>query len=349
MENRSPLDLTKAEWADWMEANGESAFRAEQVFAWIHGWRRINSFDKMTNLSKSLRKKLTEAFPMPFWPVAQTVQKADSTAKFLWRYEDGALVESVLLEYEFGYSLCVSSQVGCRMGCRFCASTLNGLERSLSAGEMLGEVYAAENKLGIKISHIVIMGSGEPFDNYDEVIRFMTLLHSNSGHCTSYRNMTVSTCGLVPGIKAFADWGAPVTLAISLHAPSQEKRLELMKIARSYPVSELMEAARYYTRKTNRRITFEYALMDGINCSAQDARELSDMLGRSLPKNLIHVNLIPVNPVEECGFSRPSDKTVKAFMAVLEAAGISVTLRRSLGGSVDGACGQLRAKTIKSR
>lgn len=322
---------------------GEKAFRAKQIFSWLHEKRAV-SFDEMTNLSIALRAKLNELSPLT--PVeAALVQRSSQkelgkTAKYLMRLPDGKCMETVLMEYSYGYSVCVSSQVGCRMGCRFCASTLNGLDRNLLPGEMLGQIYAVEREEGIRVNHIVVMGSGEPFDNYDNLMRFLTLLHDPDGANLSYRNMTVSTCGLTDKIRAFADSGLPVTLAVSLHAPEWELRKSIMNIARAVTMPELMDACRYYTETTNRRISFEYALMDGINCEVKHAEQLAALLGNLL----CHVNLIPVNPVPECGMSRPSAAKIRAFTETLEAHHIPVTLRREMASDIDGACGQLRAR-----
>ncbi len=338
--------LTREELSALMEELGEKPFRGRQIFKWLHAKKAV-SFAEMTDLPASLREKLSErASLVPV--VTELVQhSADRslgrTAKYLMRLSDGAFVESVLMEYSYGFSVCISSQVGCRMGCRFCASTLGGLERNLLPGEMLGQIYEIERREGIAVSHVVVMGSGEPFDNYEHLMRFLELLHDPEGKNLSYRNITVSTCGLTGRIADFADAGLPVTLAVSLHAPNDEIRRSIMNIARAVPLSELMEACRQYTKKTSRRISFEYALMEGINCAPEHARELASLLGGML----CHVNLIPVNPVEECGMSRPRPERIREFMKILEDKGIPVTLRREMASDIDGACGQLRAKNRK--
>lgn len=335
--------LTKEELSQVLTGLGEKAFRAKQVFSWLHE-KHVTSFEEMTNLSAALRTRLQELSPLTTVEVALAQRSRQKelgrTAKYLMRLADGKCVETVLMEYSYGYSVCVSSQVGCRMGCRFCASTLNGLDRNLTPGEMLGQIYAVERAEGIRVSHVVVMGSGEPFDNYDNLMRFLALLHDPDGANLSYRNMTVSTCGLTARIRDFADSEIPVTLAVSLHAPEGELRKSIMNIARAVTLEELLEACRYYTGKTNRRLSFEYALMDGINCEKKHAEQLASLLEGLL----CHVNLIPVNPVEECGMSRPTPAKVKAFMDVLEARHIPVTLRREMASDIDGACGQLRAR-----
>ncbi len=335
--------LSRSELAGLMQEIGEKPFRGKQLFKWLHV-KKATSFDEMTDLPAALREKLEREAPLRPVTTALVQRSRDKslgrTAKYLMRLEDGSSVESVLMEYSYGYSVCISSQVGCRMGCRFCASTLNGLERNLLPGEMLGQIYEIERKEGITVSHVVVMGSGEPFDNYDNLMRFLELIHDPEGKSLSYRNLTVSTCGLTGRIADFAASGLPVTLAVSLHAPNDAIRKSIMNIARAVPLSELMEACRAYTALTSRRITFEYALMEGINCAPEHAQELAELLHGML----CHVNLIPVNPVEECGMTRPTAERVRRFMDILEARGIPVTLRREMASDIDGACGQLRAK-----
>ncbi|MBQ4187456.1 MAG: 23S rRNA (adenine(2503)-C(2))-methyltransferase RlmN [Firmicutes bacterium] len=336
------LSMTSGEWRSWMEQAGEKPFRGDIVFRHLHQ-RHAVSYDEMTDLGKALREKLSKECPLNY-PRVETVQRAeDGTAKFLLRLYDGKAVECVLMKYKFGYSLCISSQAGCRMGCRFCASTLGGLERSLAAGEMAAEVYAVERSENLNISHIVIMGCGEPFDNYDALLRFLELIHDEKGRNLSKRNITVSTCGLPNRIRQFADEGTGVSLAISLHAPNDEIRKKIMRVAEGVPMEKLMDAVRYYQEKTSDRVTFEYILIDGINDSDDNARELAERLKGMLA----HVNVIPVNPVEECGFARPSEARIRRFMAVLEEKGVNVTRRREMGKNIDAACGQLRARAGK--
>ena len=318
---------------------GEQGFRAKQIFKWLHQ-RHAVCFDEMTDLGKTLREKLQAKEPLMPVQIEQKQIAADGTGKFLIRLADGKAIESVLMKYKFGYSLCISSQAGCRMGCRFCASTLAGLERNLSAGEMVQQVYAIEREANVNISHIVVMGCGEPFDNFEELIKFLQLIHHEDGKGLSLRNITVSTCGLVDTIKTFADLDTPVTLAISLHAPNDEIREKIMRIAQAVSMDDLMKACQYYLEKTNKRITFEYILIRNVNDSTKCAHQLADRLKGML----CHVNLIPVNPVKECGFERPEPERIERFVKTLEQRHVPVTLRREMGKNIDAACGQLRAK-----
>ncbi|MBQ7015831.1 MAG: 23S rRNA (adenine(2503)-C(2))-methyltransferase RlmN [Firmicutes bacterium] len=318
---------------------GEQGFRAKQIFKWLHQ-RHAVCFDEMTDLGKTLREKLQAKEPLMPVQIEQKQIAADGTGKFLIRLADGKAIESVLMKYKFGYSLCISSQAGCRMGCRFCASTLAGLERNLSAGEMVQQVYAIEREANVNISHIVVMGCGEPFDNFEELIKFLQLIHHEDGKGLSLRNITVSTCGLVDKIKTFADLDTPVTLAISLHAPNDEIREKIMRIAQAVSMDDLMKACQYYLEKTNKRITFEYILIRDVNDSTKCAHQLADRLKGML----CHVNLIPVNPVKECGFERPEPERIERFVKTLEQRHVPVTLRREMGKNIDAACGQLRAK-----
>lgn len=327
-----------------LETLGEKKYRADQLFAWLHQKEAV-SYDEMTNLSKKLRQALAEKYPLaPLRMVREQVSKLDGTRKYLFALQDGNVIESVLMRYHHGNSVCISSQVGCRMGCRFCASTLNGLVRSLLASEMLGQVYMIDRRLrelegpDAHVSNVVIMGSGEPMENYDNMVRFIRLISCPEGRCISQRNITVSTCGIVPGIRRFADEELSATLAISLHAPDDEKRKKLMPVANRYSIDEIMEACHYFFRKTGRRVTFEYALVHGQNDTDADAEELA---GRLHGLNC-HVNLIPVNPVRERSFIRPDRTHVLTFQKKLEKCGINATIRREMGADIDGACGQLR-------
>lgn len=268
----------------------------------------------------------------------------DETTKFLFRLRDGQCIESVLMRYEYGYSLCISSQVGCRMGCRFCASTLGGLVRNLTAGEMVQQVYAASKEASVRISHVVVMGCGEPFDNYDALLRFFSLMREEKGRGLSLRNITVSTCGLPHRIREFADCHVGVTLAVSLHAADDELRRQLMPGAARFSLDELLDACQYYTKETGRRVTFEYALIKGCN----DGRDDAVRLVQRLRGMLAHVNLIPVNPVEERGLARSSPQRVREFAKVLEMGRIPVTIRREMGADIDGACGQLRNRYARA-
>ncbi len=320
-----------------MEHIGEKKFRAEQIYKWI--FSGVTDFDDMTNISAELRAKLKENTVIT-QPELLRVQKseADGTQKYLFGFSDGNAVETVFMKYKYGNSVCVSSQAGCRMGCRFCASGIDGLRRNLTAGEIISEVLAAERESGEKINHVVVMGTGEPFDNYGNVAKFIRLLNSPKGFGLSMRNITVSTCGLIPGIEKFARDFPQANLAISLHAPNDEIRNTMMPVNGSYPMKPLLEACRAYTEKTSRRITFEYTLVSGKNDTKEAARELA----RRLSGMLCHVNLIPLNAVKETGLKGTDRKNAEAFMKVLESKGIPATIRRELGSDIDAACGQLR-------
>ena len=336
--------MTREELTAWMKEQGYPPFRGKQIFEWIH---RGADFDGMTNLPAAMRETLKET------AVAQTVSvrlsrksALDGTEKLLYELRDSNCVEGVLMHYRFGVSLCISTQVGCRMGCRFCASTLEGRIRDLTAGEMLGEVLAANRRLepsGQKVSHIVLMGSGEPLDNYDQVIRFLRLLREEGGVKISLRNVSLSTCGIVPKMYDLAQEDLPVTLCVSLHAPNDAIRRMTMPVAERWPMADILEACRNYIRKTGRRVIFEYALTEGLNASEANASELADRL-RGMQ---CHVNLIPLNAVPERSLKGVSEDTVWRFMHVLEDKHISVTRRREMGDDIEGACGQLRRKTIE--
>lgn len=329
-----PLPLLQQE----MEKIGEKKFRAAQLYEWMHR-KLAEDFSEMTNLSVSLREKCAEVFELTVLrPVQVQESKQDGTKKFLFELPDGNMVESVLMKYHHGNSLCISSQVGCRMGCRFCASTLGGLVRSLSAGEMLDQVYGAIRYTGERISNVVVMGIGEPLDNMENLLIFLEMLTDERGLHISQRSITVSTCGLVPKIRELAERKLQITLALSLHGVTDEKRRQLMPIAERYSIAELMDACRYYFEKTGRRITFEYALVKGVNDTEEDARGLS----RLASGVHAHVNLIPVNPVRERKYTASEKEAVKKFQRKLEEAGVNATLRREMGRDIDGACGQLR-------
>jgi 23S rRNA (adenine2503-C2)-methyltransferase len=318
---------------------GEKNFRAAQLAGWLS--KGVADFDEMGNLPKSFREKLGEHYYIDI-PKVITCQhsRTDETRKCLFEFRDGARVESVFMKYSYGNSICISSQVGCRMGCTFCASTRKGLDRSLTAGEMLAEVLAMRNLTGELINHVVIMGIGEPFDNYENLAGFIRLIHHPKGYNLSLRNITVSTCGLIPAIRRFAEDFPQVNLAVSLHAPNDEIRRQSMPIARKYSYDELMDACRDYTKVTGRRITFEYALIDGFNDSSAQAAELASHL-RGWQT---HVNLIPLNPVAGTGYKTSRRDNVQRFRAVLESKHVTVTVRRTLGADIDAACGQLRLR-----
>ncbi len=323
-----------------MEKLGEKPFRAKQLYQWMHQ-KLARSFDEMTNLPLSLREKCSREYEYTsIKEVKMQESDIDGTRKYLFELKDGSLVESVWMKYKHGNSVCISSQVGCRMGCAFCASAIGGLERSLTPSEMLDQVYAVTLLTGERVSNVVVMGTGEPLDNYDNLLRFIRLLTDENGLHISQRNLAVSTCGLVPQMRKMADEQLQITLALSLHASSDEKRRELMPVANKYSIAELMEACRYYFEKTGRRITFEYSLVGGVNDKPEDAQRLA-----ALTKNLnCHVNLIPVNPIKERDFVQSKGTEIASFKNKLEKNGINVTIRREMGRDIDGACGQLRRR-----
>lgn len=334
--------LTYEELSKQIQDMGEKAFRANQIYDWLHV-KLAEGFDEMTNLSAALREQCKERFSYTLLKAVKVQEsEIDGTKKFLFDLGDGNFVESVFMPYHHGNSLCISSQAGCRMGCRFCASGIDGLSRSLLASEMLEQVYRAESLTGERISNVVVMGTGEPLDNYDNLVRFIRLLSHEKGLHISQRNITVSTCGIVPGIRRLAEEDLQITLAISLHAADDKKRQELMPIAKVYSIKELMDAVRYYFDKTGRRITFEYSLVEGVNDTYEDAKKLSDLVSGLN----CHINLIPVNPVKERDFKRPKQAYVDGFKNKLEKNRINVTIRRELGTDIDGACGQLRKRYL---
>ena len=320
-----------------MTALGDKPFRAKQIYSWLHE-RLVTSYDEMTNIPKSLKEKLKDYPITALEMVDVQISKIDGTRKYLFRLSDGNVIESVLMRYKHGNSVCISSQVGCRMGCRFCASTIGGLTRGLQASEMLDQIYRIQVLSGERVSNVVVMGTGEPLDNYENLLRFIHILTEEGGLHISQRNLTVSTCGLVPKMYELAKEKFQMTLALSLHAPNDEKRQELMPIARKYTMDEVLDACRNYFEETGRRITFEYSLVAGVNDSNQDARELSGKIGDIN----CHVNLIPVNPIKERSFQRSTRQAVENFKIKLEKCGINVTIRREMGSDIDGACGQLR-------
>ena len=321
-----------------LERLGEKPFRAKQIYEWLHV-KLADRFDEMTNLSVKLREKLAEEYDIfPVQMAERQQSKLDGTNKFLFRLYDGNMVESVLMRYKHGNSVCISSQAGCRMGCVFCASTIGGLKRNLSASEMLGQIYQIQKIIGERVSNVVIMGTGEPLDNYNNFLKFIHILTDEHGLNISQRNITLSTCGIVPRMRQLADEGFQITLALSLHAPNQEKRKALLPIAGKYEIHEAVDACRYYYEKTGRRITFEYSLVGGQNDSKEDAKQLYELIhGINC-----HVNLIPVNPVKERSYVQSERKVIVEFKNKLENCGINVTIRREMGRDIGGACGQLR-------
>lgn len=329
--------LTLKEMEEFVTSLGEPKFRAKQVFGWIYKGK--TDFREMTNLPEVFRQKLREnAYIGTVEPLKIQKSKTDGTRKYLYRLEDGNLIESVFMKYKYGNSICVSSQAGCRMGCCFCASTRNGLDRNLTPGEILSQLMAAEADTGERIGHIVVMGTGEPFDNYDNLSRFIRIVNDPNGLNIGMRNITVSTCGLVPVIRRFGRDFPQVNLAISLHGTTDEIRGSMMPVNGKYPLEVLIPACRDYTETTGRRITFEYTMVNGVNDSDEDAHRLSKLLQGML----CHVNLIPLNRVAESGFDTVSRKRAEEFRHLLEREGVVATVRRELGADIDAACGQLR-------
>lgn len=317
---------------------GLPKFRAGQIYSWLHK-QCAESFDEMTNLSKDLRNTLDEVYEIKNCQIERKYEsKIDDTKKYLFRLNDGEFIESVLMKYKYGYTVCVSSQVGCNMKCSFCASTIDGCVRNLAPSEILSQVYAITRDNDIRVSHIVLMGMGEPLDNYDNVIRFLDLISNEDGLNISARHISISTCGIVPRIYDLTLQHPQFTLSVSLHAPNDEIRSKIMPVNKKWGTDELLEACREYTETTKRRISFEYAMMDGIN----DTDECAQQLRKKLKGTLCHVNLIPANEVRENDYKRSSLERLTAFSKILEAGGITTTIRRSLGGDIDASCGQLR-------
>ena len=330
--------MTRAELAQELSGLGEPAFRAKQVFSWLHRGAR---FEEMTNLPKALRERLASEYELHLPEVARKqVSARDGTVKYLWRLRDGHCVESVLMRYHHGNTVCISSEVGCAMGCAFCASTRGGLVRRLLPSEMLDQVLFTQLDSGLPISNIVLMGIGEPLDNYDNVRRFLTLVNDPEGMNIGMRHISLSTCGLVPGIDRLAGEDLQLTLSVSLHAPDDEVRSRLMPVNRRYPIDELLAACRRYFETTGRRISFEYAMIDGLN----DTPEMANTLIRRLRGLPAHVNLIPLNRIEESPLQPSARQAVAAFQKALADAGITATVRRTLGSDIDASCGQLRKK-----
>lgn len=320
---------------------GQPSFRAKQIFTWLHKFG-VDSFDEMSNLPKAMREKLAEDYYISSCKIEKKlISKKDGTVKYLFSLCDGEYVESVIMKYKYGYTICVSSQVGCKMGCRFCASTLAGFVRNLTAGEIESQLHAAQKDLDIRISNIVLMGIGEPLDNYDNVIMFMHNVNNENGLNISMRNITLSTCGVVPRIYDLMNENLQITLTISLHAPNDIIRSKTMPVNDKWGIDELLKACRDYIKKTNRRVSFEYTLINKVNDTPQCANELCSRLHGML----CHVNLIPVNDVEERGNVRSSDDSVNKFLQILQNNGINATIRRTLGSDINASCGQLRRKS----
>lgn len=342
MEKREIKSFTLAELKEEMEQLGEKPFRAVQMYQWMH--RKLSrGYGEMSNIPAAMKAKCGENYSYTaLRTVAVQESSLDGTKKFLFALADGNVVESVWMRYKHGNSVCISSQVGCRMGCRFCASTLDGLVRNLTPAEMLDQIYAITLETGERVSNVVVMGSGEPLDNYENLLRFITLLTDENGLHVSQRNITVSTCGIVPVMRKLAEERLQITLALSLHAATDEKRRELMPIANQYTLAELMDCCAYYFEQTGRRITFEYSLVRDVNDGQTDAQTLASLI-RGLN---CHVNLIPVNPVRERAYVQSEKRSVEGFAAFLQKRGINVTVRREMGRDIDGACGQLRRRFL---
>lgn len=335
---------TYEELTEYIASLGEKPFRAKQIYEWMHV-KNVASIDAMTNLPKDLREQLKAQCTFTVLEqVDVQISAQDGTRKYLFGLADGNVIESVLMRYKHGNSVCISSQAGCRMGCRFCASTLDGLARNLTPAEMLEQVYRIGSDIGERISNVVVMGSGEPLDNYENLLVFIQMLTDAHGLNISQRNLTVSTCGLVPRMYELADLELQITLALSLHAASQEKRRELMPVANKYELSEVMRACDYYFAKTGRRMTFEYSLVGGVNDTDEDVAGLC----RLLKGKNCHINLIPVNPIKERDYVQSERAVVEAFRQKLERQGINATVRREMGRDIDGACGQLRKRHMDS-
>ncbi len=333
-------NLTLDELKSALSDMGEPAYRAGQIYTWLHV-RLVSGFDEMTDISKKLREKLAESFGLYCLKAVQRqISKKDGVEKYLFELEDGQMIESVMMPYKYGNSVCISSQAGCRMGCSFCASTIGGLVRDLTPAEMLGQIYAVTKLTGERVSNVVVMGTGEPLDNFDNLLKFIYMLTDENGLNISQRNVTVSTCGLADRIRLLAEKKLQITLAISLHAASDEKRRAIMPVAKSYSIKELIDAAKYYFDMTGRRITFEYSLIEGVNDTDEDL----ELLSRLASGISAHVNLIPVNPVRETGYRAPDRAAAESFKERLTKRHISATIRRTLGEDIDAACGQLRRK-----
>ena len=346
--------MTKDELKNLMTELGEKPFRAKQIYSWLHE-HLVTSYDEMGNIPGKLKEKLKDYPIAALEMVDEQISAIDGTRKYLFRLSDGNVIESVLMRYKHGNSVCISSQVGCKMGCRFCASTIGGWTRNLLPSEMLDQIYRIQSITGERVSNVVVMGTGEPMDNYDNVVRFIRLISSDKGLNISQRNLTISTCGIVPGIKKFAEEGLQVTLALSLHAPNDEVRKTLMPIANSFKLKDVLEACHYYFEKTGRRLTFEYSLVKGVNDNLEEAKALTELIKDQHG----HVNLIPVNPIKERSYVQSNHAVIEAFKNklekngikqfknYLERHGINATVRREMGRDIGGACGQLRKSYLE--
>lgn len=340
MEKIDIRSLNYQELAEEIKALGLPKFRTDQIYSWLFE-KGVRDFSEMSNLSKDLRQALDERFVIRNCTIdTKLCSRLDETVKYLFELGKGEFVECVVMKYKYGYSICVSTQLGCKMGCKFCASAIGGFKRHLTASEILSEIYTAQSDLGIKISHIVLMGTGEPLDNYDNVMRFLELVTDEKGLNISMRHISLSTCGVVPRIYELAEKKLGLTLSISLHAPNDKIRSQTMPVNSKWNIEELLAACRYYTKVTSRRISFEYAMIDSFNDSVECAEELASRLSGML----CHINLIPVNNVRENNYERSNEKNIKRFISVLERHGLTVTVRRTLGSDINASCGQLRAK-----
>ncbi len=337
--------LNISELTELITQRGHQRFRADQIYSWLHQ-KHVDTFEEMTNIPKKL---LSDLASICYISVANIEKKLvssyDNTIKYLFSFPDGEYVEAVVMDYRHGYSMCISTQVGCKMGCTFCATGKGGFTRNLTAGEMLSQIQIASKDLGIRISNVVLMGMGEPLDNFDNVVRFIRLVTDEKGLNLSARHITLSTCGLVPKIYELADLNIPITLSLSLHAPNDEIRSRTMPVNKKYPLSEVFKACRYYADTTGRRITYEYAMISGVNDSDECARQLA----QRIQGTLCHVNLIPVNPVEGTGYNPSKDKRLTSFVNVLSGYNINATVRRTLGSDINASCGQLRGKNLKNK
>ncbi len=342
MEKRDIMSYNLEELKMEILSKGQKPFRAKQIYEWFHK-RHIESFDEMTNISKDFKKVLKENYDIYIPRIVKVYKsKLDGTRKYLFELHDGKVIESVFMRYKHGNSVCISSQVGCRMGCKFCASTIDGLERNLTASEMLGQIYMMQKETNERVSNVVIMGSGEPFDNYDNFLKFISMVTGEDGINISARNITVSTCGLVDKIRDLANKNLQITLAISLHSPTDELRKNIMPIANKYKIEDIIDACKYYFSKTRRRISFEYSLIKDVNDTVECAKALS-----SLIKGMnVHVNLIPVNPIKERDYTHSDMEFIQNFKNILEKYKINVTIRREMGADINAACGQLRKSYI---
>ena len=337
--------LNLSELTELITSRGHQRFRADQIYSWLHQ-KHVGAFDEMTNIPKAL---LSDLASICYISVANIEKKLvssyDNTIKYLFSFPDGEYVEAVVMDYRHGYSMCISTQVGCKMGCTFCATGQSGFTRNLTAGEMLSQIQTAQKDLGIRISNVVLMGMGEPLDNFKNVVSFIRLATDEKGLNISCRHITLSTCGLVSKIYELADLNIPITLSLSLHAPNDEIRSRTMPVNKKYPIAEVLKACKYYADTTGRRITYEYAMISGVNDSDECARQLAQRLRGTL----CHVNLIPVNPVEGTGYNPSKDKRLTSFVSVLSGYNINATVRRTLGSDISASCGQLRGKNLKNK